>query len=160
MSEHKITLEGHDALAAGGDIGVACLTCHDDPARNPGKLKIAGGGFVDIKGDISQVCFTCHSTKYAEFKAGTHGKHQASCVAAGCHDPHTPEYIYAPPLLPFMGTGFQFKVLPVRQPFTPFAGPAPVPPVETPLWFVIAAIVGLLATAGLIGMLVLERPKR
>jgi hypothetical protein len=74
MSGHRIVLEGHDKL---GNPDDACLVCHDDPARNPGKLKIAGGGFVDIKGDISLVCYRCHEAKYREFKAGTHGKHQA-----------------------------------------------------------------------------------
>lgn len=160
MTGHKIVLEGHDALGTPDDQGIACLACHDEPTRNPGKLRIVGDAFIDIKGDVSQVCYKCHSTKYKEFKAGTHGKHQASCVAAGCHDPHTPQYIYAPPLLPFVGTGFQFKVLPVRQPFTPLAAPAPAPAVETPTWFLIAALVGLAAALGLIGLLVIERPKR
>lgn len=157
MTGHTIVLEGHDKLGGPAD---ACLACHDDPARNPGKLLIAGGGFIDIKGDIALVCYRCHEAKYKEFRAGTHGKHQATCVAAGCHDPHTPQYIFGAPLSPFTDSGFQFKVLPVRQPFAPMAQPALPPAVLTPGWLPYAAAVGLLLAAVLVGTLVLERPKR
>jgi hypothetical protein len=81
-------------------------------------------------------------------------------VAAGCHDPHTPQYIYAGPLRPFLGTGFQFKILPVRQPFTPLASPPLAPATVTPVWFLAISMAGFLIVAGIIGMLVLERPKR
>jgi hypothetical protein len=157
MTQHSIKLEIHDAL--GGGAVDACLSCHDDPGRNPGKLKLANGGFVDIKGDVSLVCQTCHQEKYREFKEGIHGKSYASCVVAGCHDPHTPGYIYASPLRPFLGTGFQIKVFPVREPFKPLAPPAPAPPVDTPVWFMWVSIAGFLIVAGIIGMLVSERPK-
>jgi hypothetical protein len=153
---HDVTLEGHDAL--GRDD--ACLACHDDPARDPGKLLIAGGGRVDIKGDVSQVCYRCHSTKYKEWKAGTHGRNQPACTASGCHDPHTPGLIYAGPLMPFVGTGFQFKVLTERAAFSPLAPPAPAPPVETPAWFVVVAVLGFAVAVSLVRRLVPERSKR
>jgi len=155
---HKIVLEGHDTLGKGD---AACLTCHDDPARDPGKLKLADGSLIDIKtGDIAKVCYRCHSAKYKEFIAGTHGKHKPSCLAAGCHDPHTPGFIYAEPLLPFLGSGFQFRVLSHREPFSPLAGPAPAAPVKTPLWFTLVAAVGVVVAGGLIGTLVTGRSKR
>jgi len=155
---HQVVLAGHDKLGKGE---AACLVCHDDMTRNPGMLKAIDGSLIDIKtGDISLVCFRCHSTKYNEFKAGTHGKHQASCVAAGCHDPHTPGYIYAPPLMPFVGTGFQFKVLSTREPFKALAAPAPNPPVSTPWWFAAIAALGMVTAGGLIGMLASGRFKR
>jgi hypothetical protein len=154
---HKIVLIGHDKLGKGD---AACLACHDDPSRDPGKLKLADGSLVDIKGDIAQVCYRCHSAKYKEFKAGTHGKRKPSCVAAGCHDPHTPGWIYAEPLTPFLGNGFQFKVLPERQPFTPLPPPAPAPRLITPWWFAIWAALGLVAAGWLAGGLVAGRLKR
>ena len=160
MTGHTIVLEGHDKLGSPADPGTACLACHDDPARNPGKLIIAGGGFVDIKGDVALVCYRCHEAKYKEFKAGTHGRHQPSCVAAGCHDPHTPQYIFGAPLIPFNDSGFQFKVLPVRQPFAPMAPPALPPAILTLAWLPYVAAVGLLIAGVLVGMIVLERPKR
>jgi hypothetical protein len=128
--------------------------------KDPGKLKIAGGGSVDITGDVAQVCYRCHSAKYKEWKAGAHGRNQPKCTSAGCHDPHTPGWIYAGPLLPFVGTGFQFKVLSERVAFSPLAPPAPAPPVETPGWFLAAAVVGLAGAAGIAGKLALERPRR
>ena len=153
---HKIVLVGHDKLGQGPDA--ACLTCHDDPARNPGMLKTADGTLIDIKtGDIALVCYRCHEAKYKEFKAGTHGKHKASCVAAGCHDPHTPGFIYADSLLPFTGTGFQFKVLPQREAFPALAPPAPVPPVQTPWWLTGITVLGVVVVGGLTGALVRGR---
>ena len=154
---HQIVLWGHDKLGQGD---AACPVCHDDMTRNPGKLKTADGSLIDITGDISLVCYRCHSTKYKEWKAGTHGKHKPSCTAAGCHDPHTPGWIYAPALLPFTGAGFQFRVLDQRQPFAAFAPPAPAPPVEIPWWFNGVAVVGLLVAAGLTGTLLVGRLKR
>jgi hypothetical protein len=143
MTGHKIVLETHDALGA-GDIDTACLTCHDDPLKNPGKLKIAGGKFVDVKGDVSLVCYPCHEAKYKEFKQGTHGKHFATCVAAGCHDPHTPNYIYVSPLTPYLGTGFQIRAVGAdRVPFKPLMSPPLPPPTITPMWYLISVAVGL-----------------
>jgi hypothetical protein len=129
-------------------------------ARNPGMLKLADGSLVDIKGDVALVCYRCHSTKYKEWKAGTHGKHQAKCTAAGCHDPHTPGFIYASSLMPFIGTGFQFKVLSKREPFMPLASPALAPAVQIPWWFTGLAVLGLVAVGGLAGTLVVGRSKR
>ena len=154
---HQIVLWGHDKLGSGD---AACPVCHDDMTRNPGKLKTADGSLVDITGDISLVCYRCHSTKYKEWKAGTHGKHKPSCTAAGCHDPHTPGWIYASPLLPFTGSGFQFRILDQREPFAPFAPPAPAPPVDIPWWFTGIAAVGLVVVGSLAGTLVVGRLKR
>jgi hypothetical protein len=156
---HEIVLVGHDRLGTGD---AACLACHEAPTGNPGMLKTIDGSLVDVRGDVSLVCFRCHSAKYEEFKAGIHGKRQPKCTAAGCHDPHTPGWIYASPLLPFVGSGFQFRVRPVRQAFMPLASPAPrgIPPVETPLWFAVVVIVGVVAAGGLAGALVLGRSKR
>jgi hypothetical protein len=154
---HGIVLVGHDALGAGG---AACAVCHDDPAKNPGMLKLADGTLIDIKGDVSLVCYRCHSTQYKQFKAGTHGKHQASCVAGGCHDPHTPGFIYAGPLMPFVGTGFQFKVLSQRAVFKPLAAPAPDPALVTPVWLVAVAALGFVVAGSLVGLLLSGRFKR
>lgn len=154
---HKIVLEGHDKLGKGD---LACLVCHDDASRNPGKLKAIDGSLVDVTGDVSLVCYRCHEAKYREFKAGIHGKHSASCVAAGCHDPHTPQYIFAGPLRPFQGTGFQFKVLPQHVAFKPLASPPPAPAVNTPTWYTVSAVsaylVALLLAGGLIGTVVVR----
>jgi hypothetical protein len=156
---HEIVLAGHDVL---GKDGAACLACHEPPTADPGMLKTVDGSLVDIRGDVSLVCFRCHSARYAEWKAGVHGKRQPKCTSAGCHDPHTPGFIYAGPLLPFVGTGFQFRVRPARQAFTPLASPAPrgIPPVETPTWFVVVVVLGLFAAAGMVAALIRGRSKR
>jgi hypothetical protein len=154
---HQITLEVHDRLGPGKQ---ACLVCHDDPSRDPGKLKLIDGSLIDITGDVSQVCYRCHEDKYKEWKAGTHGKRQPKCTSAGCHDPHSPSWIYAGPLLPFTGTGFQVRAVSERQPFRPLAS-APLPaPVETPSWLLLATALGAVVSAGLVGTLILGRPKR
>jgi hypothetical protein len=149
---HGIVLEIHDKL---GNGKAACLVCHDDPGKNPGMLKLIDGSLIDIKGDVSLVCYRCHESKYKEFKAGSHGKHKASCVAAGCHDPHTPGFIYAAPQMPFIGSGFQFQVLSERTPFSPLAQPAPKPPINPPLPYVVLIVVGLITAGGLTGKLVI-----
>jgi len=161
---HQIVLQGHDALGKGD---TACLTCHDDPTRNPGMLKTADGSLVALtSADLSQdpqvalVCYRCHEDKYAEWKAGTHGKHKPSCVAAGCHDPHAPQSMYAAPLMPFVGTGWQFQVVPQRAPFKALAPPAPNPATVIPAWFYAMAGVGLVVAAGLAGSIVSGRSKR
>jgi hypothetical protein len=156
---HEIVLVGHDVLGKGK---AACLACHDDPSRDPGKLKSIDGGLVDIQGDVSLVCARCHSAKYAEFKAGVHGKSEPKCTAAGCHDPHTPGFIYAKPQLPFVGTGFQFRARPERVVFTPLASPAPhgIPPVETPVWFAALVVIGAVLAAGLVVVLIQGRSDR
>jgi hypothetical protein len=164
MTGHTIVLESHDVLG-NGDLDAACLTCHDDPSRNPGKLKIAGGKFVDITGDVSLVCFTCHESKYREFKQGTHGKHFASCVAAGCHDPHTPNYIYLAPLKPFLGTGILMRAVGAdRVPFKPLMSPPLPPPTVNPTWFLVVVAVGLFLVLAMVVWLaappIRERLKR
>jgi hypothetical protein len=154
---HEIVLAGHSALGRGDD---ACLVCHDDPSRDPGKLKLADGSLVDIKGDVAAVCYRCHSTKYKEWKAGTHGRHEGKCTAAGCHDPHTPGFIYAKPLMPFVGNGFQFQVLSQRKAFKPLMGPAPAPPVRFPGWYLAVVVLGVVVAGGLTVMLVSGRSSR
>lgn len=160
---HGIVLEGHDVL---GKDEAACLTCHDDSEHNPGLLRAVDGTRIDVKtGDIARLCQKCHFEKYNQFKQGTHGKHLASCVAAGCHDPHTPQYIYVGPLAPFLGTGFQIKAVgQEREPFRPIM-PPPLPPATvTPLWYQIVAGVGLflvlVIVVGLVRPAVVERLKR
>ena len=154
---HQIVLEGHDALGKGSS---ACLTCHDDPAKDPGMLKLADGTLIPITGDVSQVCYQCHSAKYSEFMAGTHGRMQSKCTSSGCHDPHTPGYIYASPLLPFVGSGFQFKILPEREPFIALPPPAPEAPVVTPTWFALLAALGLVVAGSQAIMLTRGRRNR
>lgn len=154
---HAIVLIEHNAL---GEGRTACLVCHDEPSRNPGKLKLIDGSLVDITGDVSRVCFRCHSAKYKEWKAGTHGRHQPKCTASGCHDPHSPGWIYAPALLPYIGTGFQFQILPERAAFQPLASPPNDPPVEVPMWFVAVAAFAMVVAGGLIGRLIQGRSKR
>jgi hypothetical protein len=154
---HEVPLVGHDALGVGK---TACLTCHDDPSKNPGMLKTADGSLVAITGDVSLVCYRCHSAKYREFKAGTHGKRKPKCTAAGCHDPHTPRWIYASPLLPFVGTGFQAKVLSDREPFRALPIPQSRPAPQTPQWFSILAAFGIVVAGGLVGQLIRGRSNR
>lgn len=135
---HGIVLEGHDVLGTGS---AACLVCHDSPAKNPGLLHAVDGTLIDVKtGDIARLCEKCHFQQYTEFKQGIHGKGFASCVVAGCHDPHTPGYINVPALPPFLGTGFQVTLFPTRVPFQPLAGPPLPPAVYTPGWYVWLAV--------------------
>lgn len=154
---HGIVLQGHDKL---GKADTACLACHDDPAKDPGKLKLADGSLIDITGHVAQVCYRCHSAKYQEWTAGIHGKNKPKCTSSGCHDPHTPGYIYAEPLRPFVATGFQFAAVSERVAFTPLAAPPPDPHVLTPPWYSAVALVGLVIAGGLLGSLFVGRSKR
>ncbi len=158
MEKHQIVLEVHDTLGKGS---TGCLACHDDPTRNPGMLKLADGSLVDVQGDVSRVCQRCHFEKYREFTAGIHGRDQEKCTSAGCHDPHTPSWIYVPALKPFQGTGIQVRAVgATREPFKPFAGPPVDPPVYTPAWLTVASVIGALVSLGLIGFLVFGRRTR
>lgn len=157
MRGHSVVLESHDRLGRGS---AACAVCHEDAAKDPGKLKLIDGNLVDITGDVSGVCYRCHERKYKDWQAGTHGKRAEKCTSSGCHDPHTPAYVYAPPLLPFVGTGFQARAVSDRKPFVPLASAPVDPPVETPSWFVLAAALGMTVSAGIVGTLTLGRPKR
>lgn len=151
FSGHAIVLEGHDKLGRGR---AACTVCHDDAAEDPGKLKLADGALIDVTGKTAEVCYRCHSAKYKEFMTGAHGKHKESCVASGCHDPHTPGYIFAPGLPPFTGSGFQFKVLSERAAFSPLAPPAADVPVTTPAWYMAFLVLGVgVAGAGITGLI-------
>jgi len=160
---HKIVLESHDVLGKGAE---ACVVCHDDAEHNPGLLHAVDGTLIDVKtGDIARLCQKCHFEKYDEFKAGIHGKHYASCVVAGCHDPHTPRYIYVSPLKPFLGVGFQIKPVGAdRVPFKPLMSPPLPPPTTNPTWFLIVVGVGLFLVLaiviGLVGPVVRGRLKR
>lgn len=157
FEKHEIELEVHDIL---GEGSTACLACHDDPAKDPGKLVLPDGSLVDITGDVSRVCQRCHFQKYREWEAGVHGRGEAKCSAAGCHDPHTPSWIYVAALPPFQGTGIEVRAVGETQPFKPMASP-PVPaPVYTPTWLSIAAAVGAAVVLALVGFLVVGRPKR
>lgn len=158
FKKHDIKLEVHTILGAGD---TACLACHDDPSRNPGMLKLADGSLVPVNGDISRVCQRCHFEKYREWQQGVHGKHKPSCSAAGCHDPHSPSWIYVGPLKVVQATGFEADAVgPDRKPFKPFA-PPPVPPaVFTPLWLVIATIFGAATVLGIGSLMVFGRSKR
>jgi len=157
FKKHEITLEVHDVLGKGTE---ACLACHDDPTRDPGKLKTPDGTLVDITGDISRVCQKCHFEKFREWQAGIHGKREPKCTAAGCHDPHTPSWIYVAALPPFQGTGMEVRAVAPRAAFKPFAPPAPAPPVDTPIWLVVVASLGAVVSAGAVAYLVLGRSGR
>jgi hypothetical protein len=157
LEKHEIELEKHDIL---GDGDEACLACHDDPTKNPGMLKLSDGSLVEITGDISQVCRRCHFEKYGEWQAGAHGKNEPKCTAAGCHDPHTPSWIYVGALPPYQGTGIEVRAVGDREPFKPLA-PPPVPaPYETPLWLTIATVLGFIACIGIVGFVFVGRSKR
>lgn len=157
FEKHRIELEVHDVLGADEH---ACLACHDDPARNPGKLLLPDGNLVDITGNVSRVCQRCHSTQYREWRAGIHGKHQPKCTSAGCHDPHTPSWIYVPALPPFQGTGMEVRAVSAREPFRPLAGPPVDLPVETPAWLGVLTSLGAAVSAGILGYLILGASKR
>ncbi len=151
--KHQVRLEIHDVLGKGDE---ACLVCHESPAKDPGRLRLVGGGTVLVTGDVSRLCFGCHSQKYAEWKAGMHGR-APSCVTQGCHDPHTPGWIGIAPLTPFLGTTIETRILPQRVPFTALP-PAPAPPpVETPPWLSLIAGAGAVLGLTLGGGLIVER---
>jgi len=158
MEKHEIELEAHDILGEGDK---ACLACHDEPSKNPGKLILPDGSLVDITGDVSRVCQRCHFEKYREFTAGIHGKDAEKCTSSGCHNPHTPSWIYVEALPPFQGTGVEVNAVgPDREAFTPFAGPPVQPPVETPTWLWIVTALGAVWSLAVVGYLTVGRPKR
>lgn len=158
LEKHEITLEKHDILGQGDK---ACLACHDVPTKNPGMLILPDGSLVPVNGDTSRVCQRCHFEKYQQFMAGVHGKHQPKCTSAGCHDAHTPSWIFIAALPPFQGTGLEVKAVGTeREPFKPLAGPPVPPPVVTPLWFAIMASIGVVMCIGIVGSLFMGRSKR
>lgn len=158
LKKHEIKLEAHDILGTGD---AACLACHQSPQANPGKLLLPDGSTVDVNGDVSRVCQRCHFEKYRDWKVGIHGKHADRCTAAGCHDPHTPGWIYVKALPPFQGTGMQVKAVGTdREPFKPFAGPPVAPPVYTPAWLYVVAGLGLLLSGSLAAYIGKGRSKR
>ncbi|GAB4278210.1 MAG: hypothetical protein Kow0056_10280 [Coriobacteriia bacterium] len=154
FSGHEVKLDGHDSL---GEGDAACLACHDDPSRNPGMLKVAGGGLVEITGDVSRVCYQCHSDKYKEWVAGIHGHLRSKCTDSGCHDPHTPRYMNVAPLYPFIGAGVQVKAVGAHEAFLAMP-PPPVPPsADPPSGFKTTVALGLLVAAAIIGILLRGR---
>lgn len=157
FEKHEIELEMHDILGEGDQ---ACLACHDQPSNNPGMLILPDGTLIDITGDVSRVCQRCHFEKYRDWQVGIHGKNALKCTSAGCHDPHTPSWIYVAALPPFQGTGIEVRAVSERESFKPMASPPVSPPVETPLWLTIAASLGGLVSASVIGYLILGRSKR
>jgi len=157
FEKHEIELEMHDILGVGD---AACLACHDAPTKDPGKLILPDGSLVDITGDVSRVCQRCHFEKYRDWQVGVHGKREPKCTAAGCHDPHTPSWIFIPALPPFQGTGIEVRAVSQREPFKPMASPPVAPPVTTPMWLTIVASLGAVGSIGAIGFLTLGRPKR
>jgi hypothetical protein len=154
---HRIKLQGHDVLGKGDQ---ACLICHDAPTKDPSKLKLIDGSLIDIKGDVALVCFRCHSAKYNEWKAGTHGKATGKCTSAGCHDPHTPQYIFGQALLPFIGAGFTAQVRSETATFQPMAAPPLNHPIETPPWLWILTGLVVVGVGGLTASLIKGRSKR
>jgi hypothetical protein len=154
---HQIELVGHDVLGEGSE---ACVVCHDDPSRDPGKLRVLGGGFVDAGDDVSRVCYTCHAGMYEEWAAGIHGRNQPTCTSAGCHDPHSPSWIYGDPLLPFVGTGFQVRAVSDRELFTPLAAYPVSAPVYTPPWLWFATAAAAAIAIGLVIYMLRGRPAR
>jgi hypothetical protein len=158
FQKHEIKLEAHDILGEGDK---ACVVCHDVPTKNPGMLLTADGTRVYVTGEVSRVCQRCHFEKYQQWQMGIHGKGEAKCTAAGCHDPHTPSWIYIAALPPFQGTGMQVKAVgSEREGFKPFASPPVPPPVYTPVWLTVMAAIGLFAAAGIVGFMILGRRTR
>ncbi|HET6497600.1 MAG TPA: hypothetical protein VFH17_00900 [Coriobacteriia bacterium] len=154
---HQVELVGHDALGEGVQ---ACLVCHDGPGRDPGRLRVLGGEFVRVGGDVPQVCRGCHAAVYGEWTAGVHGHGRPSCVAAGCHDPHSPAWIYGAPLPPFTGTGFEVRAVSERATFTPLAAVPVKAPVYTPVWLSVATAIGLAAAAASVAFMLSGRSAR
>ena len=146
FSGHRVVLDGHAALGVDSE---ACLACHDDPARDPGMLKLADGTLVEMTGDVSRVCFPCHSAIYREFEDGIHGAGKQKCSSAGCHDPHTPGFIFAGGVLPFTGSGFQFPVLSEIATFTPMAGPPVEAEYHDPEYLRVLTLLGVALAGGL-----------
>lgn len=157
LARHQVELEVHDIL---GEGDAACVACHDDPSRNPGMLLLADGSLVDITGDVSKVCQRCHFEKYREWEVGIHGKDAPKCSAAGCHDPHSPSWIYMPALPPFQGTGVEVRAVADREPFKALAPPPLDPAVSTPLWMPIVTGLGALFVLAMIGYLLFGKAKR
>lgn len=157
LEKHEIELQVHDILGVGDK---ACLACHQSPTIDPGQLILPDGTLVEVTGDISRVCQRCHFEKYAEWKAGMHGKDQPKCSAAGCHNPHSPSWIYVPALPPFLGTGIEVHAVSEREGFKPLASPPIPPPVETPLWLSIITAIGVTVSGGIVGILIKGRRRQ
>ncbi|RJQ52061.1 MAG: hypothetical protein C4521_10975 [Actinobacteria bacterium] len=119
-------------------------------------LKVAEGKFVSVTGDVSLICYRCHSTKYRQWKAGTHGK-GPSCAASGCHDPHNPVWIGIRPVIPFLGNSIEVKAVGERESFTALPGPPGRPEIPDFLSMKILTVLGLI---GIVSAFVLAERKR
>ncbi len=153
---HKIKLQGHDVLGQGK---LACLVCHVGPGMDPSQLKLIDGSTIDIKGDVALVCFRCHSAKYREWEAGIHGKATDKCTSAGCHDPHTPQYVFGQFLLPFVGSGFTAQVRSETATLQPLAAPPLPHPTQTPQWLWALTGLAFVGVGGLTASLIRGRAK-
>jgi hypothetical protein len=153
-SGHGIVLGKHAGL---GTASSACAVCHGDAAENPGMLKLSGSPSVSITGDVSRVCAPCHARVYGEWKGGSHGAERTKCTAAGCHDPHAPEYAFADATSPFAGGRTATGAPHGSQPFDTSAVSAPRSPAGTPGWLLALASIGMMATTGAAGMLTMGR---
>ena len=86
---------------------LACTSCHQ--AKEPRTLHLATGEPLPMT-EVVTLCAQCHGPQYRDFKAGAHGgmtgywdlsrgdRVRNNCVS--CHDPHTPKYAGAHPVMP------------------------------------------------------------
>lgn len=87
--------------------GNTCLSCHD--ARDYGRLHLADSRPVPFT-EVVTLCGQCHGPQLRDYLKGAHGgmngawdltrgnRVRQACTA--CHDPHTPKYQGAHPVLP------------------------------------------------------------
>jgi hypothetical protein len=85
----------------------ACTSCHQADA--PQSLHLATGEPLPMT-EVVTLCSQCHGPQARDFKAGAHGgmtghwdlsrgdRTRNNCVS--CHDPHTPKYAGALPVMP------------------------------------------------------------
>ena len=160
FKSHEIALEGHDKLGAGE---AACVVCHESADKNPGMLKTIDGTSRRYQGRrLARLLQVPLRRSTRSGRPGSTGVGPPSAPPPAATTLTRRGWIYAGPLMPFVGTGFQFRVLPDRKPFMPLMAPAPrgIPPVETPVWFAIVVTLGVVAAGGLVGTLIVGRSKR
>ncbi len=86
---------------------LACISCHQ--AKEPRTLHLATGEPLPMT-EVVTLCAQCHGPQARDFRAGAHGgmtghwdlsrggRTRNNCVS--CHDPHTPQYPGARPVMP------------------------------------------------------------
>jgi predicted CXXCH cytochrome family protein len=81
-----------------------CLDCHN--ADNRDVLRSASGAPIPFA-ESYRLCGQCHGDKYADWKAGVHGKRTGEwdgrkdyLLCVSCHDPHAPRFKPTQPLPP------------------------------------------------------------